>query len=177
MNAFPRRQAGMTLVETLTVLGILGLLVGTALPGFRELRRTWQVRSVLHALSSDFALARMSAVKHGVPVVVCPGREGHCQPGSAWQQGWLVFPDRAGQRQPASQAGIISQHAALPPRMRVHSNQGRPVLRYLPSGLSSGSNLTVNVCADGELAGRVIVNNAGRIRSERIRDGRACDAP
>ena len=54
------------------------------------------------------------------------------------------------------------------------SSAGRPQLRYLPDGRSSGSNLRVRLCRDDTLLGQVIVNNVGRVRSESASGSKPC---
>ena len=59
--------------------------------------------------------------------------------------------------------------------LRLPGTSGRRYLRYLPDGRSAGSNLTISLCnRKGEKLGAVIVNNAGRPRSERAKTGSVC---
>ena len=59
--------------------------------------------------------------------------------------------------------------------LRIVSTTGRPQLRYLPDGRSAGANLTISICTrTQELLGQVIVNNMGRLRSERPTAPAAC---
>jgi type IV fimbrial biogenesis protein FimT len=53
--------------------------------------------------------------------------------------------------------------------LRVRSSRHRSQARFLPDGRSSGSNLSILLChPDARIQTvRVIVNNAGRVRSER----------
>ena len=61
--------------------------------------------------------------------------------------------------------------------MRLLSTAGRRQVRYLPTGYSSGNNLTVRLCIDGEVSGLVVINNAGRIRSARPSEPEPCVPP
>ena len=63
----------------------------------------------------------------------------------------------------------------LNPHLHIQSSSGRNHLRYLPDGRSAGSNLTIRICNQkGLLLGAVVVNNAGRPRTERARGDTPC---
>lgn len=57
-----RAQAGVTLTESLVVIAISAILVGTAAPGFQELRQRRHLEGVAAQLETDLQLARAEAV-------------------------------------------------------------------------------------------------------------------
>ncbi len=176
MRSFDRPQQGFTLLECLISMAVLVLVAGIGVPGFQSLARAHHVRATVADLSADFALARVSAISRGVPVVACPTHDGlRCIRDSEWARGWMVFPDADRNHQPDTPDDVISVRQTKNPRLRVFTNAGRPQLRYLPSGMSAGSNLTVSICDGSRVAARVVVNNAGRVRSER--PARPADCP
>lgn len=167
-------QTGMTLIELMIVLVLLGIIMGVATPGMKQLLAMQQVRASVHDLSADFALARTLAVSRRQVMVVCPAADGQCVDGSEWSRGWMVFTDADGNNQPEHAGEIIAIRQPGKDSLSIRSNNGRPRLRYLPTGTSHGSNLTVNVCFDGQLKAQVVVNNAGRARVERHGQGNTC---
>ncbi|MDO4708340.1 MAG: GspH/FimT family pseudopilin [Pseudomonadota bacterium] len=167
-------QTGMTLIEMVTVLVLLGIIMGAAMPGMRALINAQRVRSSVHALSTDFALARMTAVARSRTVVVCPASGGRCADDGDWSLGWMVFVDTDGNNHPGHEGEIIAMRQPGSDNLVIRSTRGRPRLRYLPTGASHGSNLTVNICTDGQLQAQLVVNNAGRSRVDRRGSGNSC---
>lgn len=160
----------MALVELAVVVAIIAILTAMAIPGFGALLERQRAGAAMGALSTQMQLARMAAITHRRPAVLCPSSDGsRCEGGIDWGIGWIVFLDRNGNQQPDDGDRILRvEHASPRATLRLVGTSGRPRLRYLPDGRSAGSNLTVSVCnADGALLGAVIVNNVGRPRSFR----------
>ena len=83
--------------------------------------------------------------------------------------------DRNGNGKPDDPFDILrDERAPSDVAMRILSN--RKQLRYLPDGRSTGGNLTVKVCYDDLLKGKIVVSNPGRVRSERPKDAVSCDS-
>lgn len=165
-----RKATGFTLVEVMASVSILSILLAVALPAFAALLERQRAASAVAALVSHMSHARLAAVKHRHPVVLCPSTDGQrCDTGSDWSGGWILFVDRGDRRLPGSAADLLQvESRPLNRHLHIRSSAGRSYLRYLPDGRSSGSNLTVNVCnREGVRLGAVIVNNAGRPRTER----------
>lgn len=168
--------SGFSLVEALTVMAIttIGLLVGV--PSFQGMSERARVSSAMHLLTAHMASARSTAITYRIPTVVCPSnRAGGCRTDGDWSQGWLMFFDKDGNRQPDVREDILrDENAPIHPSLRILSSTGRPQLRYLPDGRSSGSNITVRLCREDELLAQIIVNNAGRVRSETVSGTKPC---
>jgi len=171
-----RKTAGFTLIETMTVLAILAITLAMGLPAFGEALQRNRTQTTMHLLSADMAMARGSAIMRRTAVVICPrGADGRCGADKDWSDGWIVFTDRDGNRLPDLDEDVLRSEdapAADDPSMRLYSS--RPLLRYQPDGRSAHSNLTVHVCTNGKVAGRVIVNNLGRVRTTRDTGGASC---
>lgn len=162
------RQSGLTLVEMALSLAIISLLAAISLPASQDLQASMKIRAAVSTITTDFALARTTAVSKNSMVVVCPNRSDKCEPGHAWTTGWMAFIDANRNQQADQGEEILTQHGPLHPSLRLSGSQGRPNLRYLPDGRSAGSNMTLNLCDSRHLRARIIVNNVGRVRSERI---------
>lgn len=172
-----RRHAGFTLIELVMTMTIAATIAAVSLPAMAQFIEHQRTSSAMEALTAHMQLARMTAVSRNSRAVLCPTRDGnHCDAGIDWSLGWMLFTDEDGNHQPDSGNDIL--RADVQPastHLRITSNTGRQQLRYLPDGTSAGSNLTLSICsARGELLGQVIVNNAGRPRSDRPKAPTPC---
>ncbi len=159
--------SGFTLVELSVTLALLALMAAIALPSLRDLRARHQVNATMNLLVSHFASARMTAIVQGVPVVVCPsGGTAACRQSTDWGDHWLSFRDPDGNRQPDEEIDIYRNDSVpLYPGIRIMSTQGRRHVRYQPTGMSYGTNLTIRICYDDRVAGSVVLNATGRART------------
>lgn len=167
---------GFSLLEALTVMAIAAITVALGIPSYRGLIQSQRASSAMHLLTAHIASARMTAISYGIPTVVCPSdRAGGCRMDGNWSEGWLMFFDPDGNRQPDTRQDILrDENAPIHPSLRIVSSKGRPQLRYLPDGRSAGSNISVRLCRQDVLLARVIVNNVGRVRSEKASGSTPC---
>ena len=168
-----RKDAGLTLIELLATLSIVAITLAIGLPAFNGSLERTRVATAMHLVSADLAMARSSAIMRRAQVVVCPRTPDHrCRDDKDWRHGWIVFTDDDGNRQPDAPEHIL--RVTDPPGHRsLAIDSTRRFLRYQRDGRSAHSNQTVRVCAGERLAGTVVVNNLGRVRSARP----ATDAP
>ncbi|MGO1540478.1 MAG: GspH/FimT family pseudopilin [Luteimonas sp.] len=169
-----RKDAGLTLIELLTTLAIAAVTLTLGLPVFSDTLERTRVSTTLHRVSADLAMARSTAIMRRAQVVVCPRTANfRCRSDSDWGQGWIVFTDDDGNRQPDDDAHIL--RVGDPPAHRsLAIDSTRRFLRYQRDGRSAHSNQTVRVCSGNHLAGTVVVNNLGRVRSARPTRKTAC---
>lgn len=160
------RMRGFTLIEAAVTLSVLALMVAIGLPSLQEFLARQRASATANLLASHFASARMTAISHNVPVVVCPSDgAGTCRQSTDWGGHWLSFRDPDGNRQPDDGSDIYrNDTVAESPSIRMFSTQGRRHVRYQPTGMSYGTNLTIRICYDGHVASSVIMNNTGRAR-------------
>ncbi|KLJ01738.1 Tfp pilus assembly protein FimT/FimU [Luteimonas sp. FCS-9] len=172
------RLNGFTLIELLTILVILAVVAMVGLPGFVDLVARHRVQTTMHLIGADLAMARSSAIVGRSPVVVCPADgEAGCRDDGDWSDGWIVFADPDGNRQvdaPADVLRITPAPAGAARGLRIDAT--RPLVRYQRDGRSAGTNLTVRICRGGHLEGEIVVNNLGRVRSERLSVPMPCPA-
>lgn len=175
-----RGQRGLTLIELLMVLALLGLLTGLALPAFSALRERSRLAAIQNELLASLALARSEAIRSRRPVLVCPG-DGEatgCRDDGLWHAGWMSFVDEDGNhRYDPGGDRLLEVHGPVQ-GLQLVSTAGRPRVRYTADGLSTGSNLSLRVCRRGEAVSAVVLNNSGRARVERDpRDLARLDCP
>ena len=171
------RTRGFTLLELVTTLAVMAILAGIALPAFRSMLERQRVTAALYLLTTQFALARSTAITRSEVVSVCPARgDGRCREDGDWSDGWILYRDPGRDGQPNTPGDILhEERRARLGTLVLRSSSGRPQLRYLPDGRSAGSNLRVRVCLHGQLQGEVVVNNAGRPRTARAAGTQPCE--
>ena len=171
------REHGFSLIELMIALAVLAILIGMAGPSFARLAGSTRAGNAMSHLTVAFATARIEAVRRGRPVTVCPtDAPNRCRTDGIWDGGWIVFDDAQRTAQPADESAVLQRFDALPSGLALQATQGRPYVRFQPSGWSAGSNVSVRLCdrAARQLVGAVVVNNAGRARTERFETAAPC---
>ena len=79
-----KAQKGVTLLELMISLVILGILAGMATPSFMQLMVSSSIAADANAMVSDLALARSEAAKLGNYVTVCTSTDGATCTISGW---------------------------------------------------------------------------------------------
>ena len=166
-----RRHAGFSLVELVATVAVLAIVLALALPSFRALAERHQSLGAFHSLTAALAGARIAAIQRGRPVSVCPSADGRsCRTDGDWSKGWLVYSDPERSPQPASPDAILWVEQRSDEAVLIRASSGRPRVRYQPTGFAGGSNASLRLCTrDGRHLGSIVVNLAGRARSERVR--------
>ncbi|GAB6195260.1 GspH/FimT family pseudopilin [Lysobacter xanthus] len=162
-----RNASGFTLVELVSAVAVLAIVLGLAAPAFGDLLARLRAQSAAAELTATLASARIHAVTRG-GTTICPSQDGRgCSDGSDWTAGWIAFRGDASDRAPRDPADLFIVHGPLPQGVRIRSSAGRTRVRYLATGWASGTNLTLSVCVGSARLTKVVMNNAGRVRSER----------
>jgi type IV fimbrial biogenesis protein FimT len=171
------RQCGVSLIEQLMVLAIIGVLLGVAAPSLHPLI----ARNELQAAQTDFIAAlqhaRATAVTQGRRVVFCPSVDGaSCAQSTHWEHGWILGVDGNHDNQPDGAPRYTG--GARQARVAIRSSAGRQLVRFQPDGSAGGSNLTLTFCKTDAAAPalNVIISNSGRVRGApaSTAQGQAC---
>lgn len=161
------RYAGVTLIEQIAVIAIVGVLAAIAVPAMGSLLQRHQVQAAQLDFVAALQHARGLAVTSGRRTHFCPSNDGiRCTDTSRWDSGWLIGHPMRGNGEPepvptrvrASYAGIT-----------ILGDTGRKLTRFRADGTASGSTNTWRFCRKGhtEQALVVIVSNSGRVRAAR----------
>jgi len=168
---------GFSLVESLCVLAVLGVLTGMAVPSLQSVGGSMRVSSASNELLADLLLARSEAVKRNGRVVVCKSGDGQaCATSGSWQQGWIVFADLDGNGVRAAAEPVLQRQPGRPAALRISGNASlASYVAYVANGSTRLTNGgfqagTLTVCqASGRStpARQIVINATGRPRVQK----------
>ena len=122
MTRTKARARGFTLIELLVVLTVMGILLGLAVPSFRNFIASQRVKTVTYDLATALVLARSEAVKRNAAVTVAAAS------GSDWTQGWTVTAGTTILQQQQPVTGVLiskAPSASAIPASFVYGANGR----------------------------------------------------
>lgn len=164
---------GMTSIELLLTLAILGVLAALAAPSFKPLIERWRIRQVTDELKSTLYFARSEAIKRGGNITVqkLPNRTGNCitaQNSSDWDCGWFVCLDSNGNGICAANE-IVLQRFDAPATVQITRTSGAASIKFNRWGLIDGkwpgfSLVPVNQSTLNPAALGLCMSSGGRIR-------------
>jgi len=165
---------GFTMIELMITLSIVAILVGLAAPSLRETIMSIRITGQTNDLISDLAVARSEAAKRNVPVIVCTSDNGATCTATAWNLGWLVYPDVnvSGTQQVATEKALKTRGAlegqnTLTFTCAPTANS----VTYRPTGTTGSPSAIFTLCDTRTTvnAGRTVAINAtGRAISARV---------
>lgn len=162
---------GFTLIETMVVLMVMGIILGLGMPSFLNLMEKMGTESEAKVLAEGLRTARLVAIEGREKVVVCPSANNStCTAGaggSAWNGGFLIYRDKNDSKTLNNGEEILISHTFRTSiTVKTESDQNQRIF-YNENGWSIGSAETLLVCANvgtNENAYRVVINRAGRIK-------------
>jgi type IV fimbrial biogenesis protein FimT len=158
---------GFTLIELVTVIAVLIITLGFAVPGFSGLIASNQQTSLINQFATSLAHARFYAVENSRRVVLCPSHDlESCSGGFDWQQGFISFVDENYNRLRDGQEKLLAVAQINRNEVQVQTSTGRRKIVFYPSGSSPGSNVTIRFCSKvSNIPGKaLILSNSGRAR-------------
>lgn len=177
MERRSRGMCGFTLMELLVTAAVLAILMTIGVPSLARLVERAREANALHLLTTSLVSARMAAVHYRTPVTMCPSSDAErCRPDPAWEDGWIIYADPDRDAQPKSPRHVLQRLDGAGPGMILRGTRGRTRIRFTPDGWAHGGNLTIRLCgtSGAPVRGKVVVNTAGRPRSERDASGETC---
>lgn len=140
----PKKQAGLTLVELVTVLMIIAIVSSFAYPSFQQMLANNRVTATTNSMLGLLQLARSEAMTQGRTVTVCPSTDqSTCTANSTWSNGIVAL--RTGSNTP----------------VRVLPNISNGVSISASSGSNTVSTLTFNANGTISAATSFAICNSG----------------
>jgi len=162
------QQEGFTALELMVTMAVVAILLAASVPALKNYSWNLRMKTAVDALQTDLVLARGRAISHNIQTVICPATgSDDCSGRSDWQDGWIVFTDLNRDRRRQDGEPLLKFAGAVA-FLGITSSRSRTHLRFYPNGTAPGSNITILFCDQrgARHAGKIIVSNSGRIRSE-----------
>jgi type IV fimbrial biogenesis protein FimT len=179
-------QRGFSLIESVVVLAVLGVLVAMSISTVGDIIHGLRLAGASNDVLQQLHLARSEAVKRNSRVVLCTTADGEsCASEGGWELGWLLFQDgnNTGTREPAEP--VLERVRPLPPDFHLGANT--PLARYVSYGplgdarmvsgaFQAGTFTVCRISAKRGEARKIVINTAGRPRSEKV-EVNSCPPP
>ncbi|MBE5314210.1 MAG: GspH/FimT family pseudopilin [Xanthomonadales bacterium] len=166
MTPFTKRPpSGVTLIELMIVLVILGIGTALALPAFNDVIRQSRVSSEVNELLAAINLTRSEALKRGQTVLMCGSSDQATCTGD-FSGGWIVWND-ANFDNAVQNAEIITVRSVLTERVELAGSVDRfgfdrRGLRMAAADVSF--QIQPHACVAGKLQQRRIdIGSGGRV--------------
>lgn len=172
-----RNYQGLTLVELLAVLFVLGLLLGLAMPSLSATVRSTRLSTLTNHMLADLAMTRSESIRKGGRVSLCATTDGLQCNSPSWQHGRLIFIDENQNGLVDAGDRILRHTPPAPAGWVIRGNN--PVSRYvsynamgqtrLLSGAFQAGTITICPATNTSVqATQIVINSVGRARSQRV---------
>jgi len=121
-----RRTSGFTLLELMLTLTVVAVIVGLAVPNFREFIQNSRLTGAANDLLASIQLARTEAIKRQRTVAVCASANPtDALPAcDATFRGWVVWVDTNNDGVIGAAETVVTRHDALAPSLQLISDGG-----------------------------------------------------
>ncbi|HEV7633266.1 MAG TPA: GspH/FimT family pseudopilin [Steroidobacteraceae bacterium] len=164
------RSQGMTLIELLTAMLVVAILMGLAVPSFREFTQNNRTIAATNELVTALNLARSEALRRATTTVVCASsNQQTCSGSTTWTTGWIAFND-------ANSNGVVDANELLQAWSGVNgglvasATQDRAAYNAMGMAQLAG-NITFRVGAPtctGLHVGQTVISTIGSVRSTKV---------
>ena len=161
-----RRGQGLTLIELMMGLALLGILLSWGVPNFKTLHDKNLLRTRSDLLLNHLHLTRAESIKRNLPVVICRSQD-HvtCFPGNTastdWGMGWMIFVDVNSNRVRDTDEPILRVATAVSNQVSIRFNQWWRLTFSPDGGAGNGSFI---LCNDSGQTQIIVIYRSGRTR-------------
>ncbi|MEY3379935.1 MAG: GspH/FimT family pseudopilin [Hylemonella sp.] len=169
--------AGATLIESMVVILLAGLLASLAAPWLSGFVNSMRVRSTAQTLHASLQLARSESAKRNTRVVVCKSSDGaQCASGGAWEQGWLIFVDANNNASVDPGEPVLRVEKGVASSLRASGNGLlASYVSYTPWGVTQTiggayqiGTFTLCSQSNSSTEGRqIVIGSSGRVRTQK----------
>jgi type IV fimbrial biogenesis protein FimT len=178
--------AGFTMVELLVVIAIVAALASLAVPSFTDMMQKNRLSAAAAVMQKSLSLARSEAIRRGTDARVTVAA---ATTAGAWANGWTVFADKTanangGVAPIADSAGataVTRLEIVTPLRTPISFDQTGSLNYFMFNGqgrivdVNGGPGNRSFFFFDGNSERYcLIINTAGRVRTERVASGAVC---
>jgi type IV fimbrial biogenesis protein FimT len=167
------RARGFTLIELMTAILVLAILVGVAIPSFREFASDSRMGSAASDLVTAMNVARSEALRRSTPVEVCASADlAGCANTTNWTSGWIVFADFNGngavdanellQSWAGPQAGVT---VTADVTNAIYNAMG---MAQIPGGAATATFTTTHPACSGNRARQSVLRLTGSLQTARV---------
>jgi type IV fimbrial biogenesis protein FimT len=171
-------STGVTLIELMVTLTVLGVLTAVALPSFSDAFLSNRLASFSNSFVASAQLARSEAIKRNASVKMCRSSTGtSCATSGGWQQGWIIFADTGAGANSANDT-VDSDETRVHYQQAISTDYSFTGSSYSISFQASGliaSQISLILCrsspAPGSQERAVVVSTSGRVSVAGTRTG------
>jgi type IV fimbrial biogenesis protein FimT len=132
---------GFTLIELMITIAVLAVIVGIAVPSFRDIIISNSVSFSRDEFFSALTYSRSEAIKSGTSVSICKSDDAtSCDDSLSWGAGWLVFVDANQDGNLDTADRIVRSEAGLEGNVTMTHGGGDDRITFDSRGLSLRGN-------------------------------------
>lgn len=161
------RQSGITVIELLVSIAILGIIFAIAIPSYGSAMARVKMGEAESAIFTSINNAVNFSFIGGTRAVLCPSSNGvSCDNSFDWSRGWLVFEDKNANRERDAEDIKLASIDQISTELQILSSEGRTRIAFQSGGGNFGSNAHFKLCdkRSPQRSRSLFLSNTGRIR-------------
>lgn len=127
------RVRGLTMIELLMVVAILGVFLSIGIPSFNRMTVDWRLKNAVNAFNGSLRVARTEAIARRKVVHMCATNStAKCVDGADYSKGWIVYTGTKNTPNVLVTQQALNGFSAIAPNASV-------TIQFLPTGIMRGS--------------------------------------